>query len=695
MTKCGHSFCHSCILRCLEQSFRCPKCNCHLENSTLIPNFALEELVAKAKTRNGTGVAARAAKDLPEDLRRALVSGPMAAPGSGPCGVGLNEIDDMIRILVERREEMEAESFLTQHTLLSEFLTHLKRGKDDELMRLKRVCDVIQDDLNLVNDMMANIKVKGSGVALSASTASVASGKVDDHDVEVDEHDKSDKMDQNVPPQTLGSGGGGGSSDFRIPTVPDNDDDDSTAGFNSFRNNKSSVFRSTLPQRRRRMNDHFPDLSSCYFSCRAESMMFPPMETPHPGEQTTGAAAAAAAAAAGAAGEPGKVGELGSGPERGGLEQFSSCLSKFTRYSRLHPLATLNYAPDMFTTASIVSSIEFDKDRELFAIAGVTKRIKVYDYGVILKDMVDIHYPSNEMLCSSKISCISWNPYHKSTLASSDYDCSVIVWDVATGQRVKEFKEHQKRCWSVDFNNKDPKLLASGSDDTQVKLWSVDMNQSVTSLEAKRGPKDAGANVCCVKFNPSNCYHIAFGSSDHCVHYYDFRHTKHPLNVFKGHRKAVSYVKFLNSTDIVSASTDSQLKLWNVNQKNCIRSFTGHSNEKNFVGLATDGDYITCGSENNSLYMYYKGLSKPLFSFRFDTMRSLLDRPDGSAGGSHGRHRHGASASGRGGAGAGGAADAASASVNGEFVSAVTWRQNSPVVVAANSQGTIKVLELV
>ena len=44
------------------------------------------------------------------------------------------------------------------------------------------------------------------------------------------------------------------------------------------------------------------------------------------------------------------------------------------------------------------------------------------------------------------------------------------------------------------------------------------MNQSMTSLEAKRGPKDAGANVCCVKFNPSKCYHIAFGSSDRCVH---------------------------------------------------------------------------------------------------------------------------------------------------------------------------------
>ena len=37
-------------------------------------------------------------------------------------------------------------------------------------------------------------------------------------------------------------------------------------------------------------------------------------------------------------------------------------------------------------------------------------------------------------------------------------------------------------------------------------------------------------------------------------------------------------------------------------------SFTGHQNEKNFVGLATDGDYIACGSEDNSLYVYYKGI---------------------------------------------------------------------------------------
>ena len=46
----------------------------------------------------------------------------------------------------------------------------------------------------------------------------------------------------------------------------------------------------------------------------------------------------------------------------------------------------------------------------------------------------------------------------------------------------------------------------------------------------------------------------------------------------------------------------------------------GHVNEKNFVGLATDGDYITCGGENNGLYVYYKGRIKLNINFCVCTM---------------------------------------------------------------------------
>lgn len=36
-------------------------------------------------------------------------------------------------------------------------------------------------------------------------------------------------------------------------------------------------------------------------------------------------------------------------------------------------------------------------------------------------------------------------------------------------------QEHEKRCWSVDFNLMDPKLLASGSDDAKGN-WAVPLN---------------------------------------------------------------------------------------------------------------------------------------------------------------------------------------------------------------------------
>ena len=76
--------------------------------------------------------------------------------------------------------------------------------------------------------------------------------------------------------------------------------------------------------------------------------------------------------------------------------------------------ATLQYSTDMFTQSSIVSSIDFDCDADYFAVAGVTKKIKIYDYQrVINRSINQVHSPSMEMTCQSKISCVAWNKYHK------------------------------------------------------------------------------------------------------------------------------------------------------------------------------------------------------------------------------------------------------------------------------------------
>ena len=57
--------------------------------------------------------------------------------------------------------------------------------------------------------------------------------------------------------------------------------------------------------------------------------------------------------------------------------KFLQTLVNSTQFSSFRDLATLFYGDGNTGASSVVSSIEFDKDGELFAVAGVTKKIKV------------------------------------------------------------------------------------------------------------------------------------------------------------------------------------------------------------------------------------------------------------------------------------------------------------------------------
>ncbi|KAI5443285.1 hypothetical protein KIW84_012081 [Lathyrus oleraceus] len=174
---------------------------------------------------------------------------------------------------------------------------------------------------------------------------------------------------------------------------------------------------------------------------------------------------------------------------------------------------------DFNNPANVICSLSFDRDEDYFASAGISKKIKIFDFNTLCNDSVDIHYPTVEMSNRSKLRSVCWNNYIKNYLTSTNYDGVVKLWDASTGQEFSQYSEHEKRAWSVDFSPVCPTKFASGSDDCTVKLWS-----------------------------------ITFGSANYSTYCYDLRNLRGPWCVLVGHRKAFAAASVSAVVDVHAVS---------------------------------------------------------------------------------------------------------------------------------------------
>ncbi|XP_078443269.1 transducin/WD40 repeat-like superfamily protein [Wolffia australiana] len=609
LSACGHSFCYMCIVTHLNNKSDCPCCGHYLTSNQLYPNFLLNKLLKKASVQQ---IANRASPV--EHLRMALQQG---------FEMSVKDLEGLIYLLTEKKRKIEQEEAETNMQILLDFLYCLRKQKIDELNEVQTDLQCIKEDINAVEKHRIELyrARERYSVKLRMALEGPIAAKM--------QSSGTDKNSNAMVSSSRSAYGVVCSSNFQNKKTELKSRSSSQGQLRKEFPSGSDVHHSpshsgAAMAGKRRVHQQFNELQDCYLQRRRSCARLNIKEEDR---------------------DSSVIRREGYSP---GLEDFQSVLSTFIRYSRLRVIAELRHG-DLFHSANIVSSIEFDRDDELFATAGVSKRIKVFEFSTIVNEPADVHCPVVEMPTRSKLSCLSWNKYSKNIIASSDYDGIVTVWDVATRQSIMEYEEHEKRAWSVDFSAAEPSMLVSGSDDCKVKVWCTKQEASVFNIDMK-------ANICCVKYNPGSSIHLGIGSADHHIHYYDLRNISAPLYVFKGHKKAVSYVKFLSTNELASASTDSTLRLWDVKDNCQVRTFKGHKNEKNFVGLTVINDYIACGSEKNEVFVYHKAISTPAAWHGFSS--SDMEEADDY------------------------------------FISAVCWKSDSPTMLAANSQGTIKVLVL-
>ncbi|CAL8151147.1 unnamed protein product [Prunus armeniaca] len=541
--------------------------------------------------------------------------------------------------LEEREAAIELRDKIEEQELLLEFLLLIQQRKQDAADKLQNTLSVLCSDIEEVMKHRIISKKKGSSgpelVKEDQSTSSFPSMNIND-----DDDSASGSRKRSRPGIRL----------HNIEECDDNLDGQKS----DTENQESTLLKSS------RLMKNFKKLEAAYFltRCRSVKQSAKPM-TRHSPISSDGRGSVVVTERSSVNNLPSKE-QHSEGRRSGWIDPFLQGLCKYLSFSKLKVRADLKQG-DLLNSSNLVCSLSFDRDGEFFATAGVNKKIKVFECDTIINEDRDIHYPVVEMASRSKLSSICWNSYIKSQIASSNFEGVVQVWDVIRSQVLMEMKEHERRVWSIDFSSADPTMLASGSDDGSVKLWSINQGASIGTIKTK-------ANVCCVQFPLDSGRSLAFGSADHKIYYYDLRNSKIPLCTLVGHSKTVSYVKFVDTTNLVSASTDNTLKLWDLSTCTSrvidtpVLSFTGHTNVKNFVGLSISDGYIATGSETNEVFIYHKAFPMPTLSYKFQNTDPLSGHETDDAA---------------------------------QFISSVCWRGQSSTLIAANSTGNIKILEMV
>lgn len=168
---------------------------------------------------------------------------------------------------------------------------------------------------------------------------------------------------------------------------------------------------------------------------------------------------------------------------------------------------------------------------------------------------------------------------------------SVVVWDVATGERIIKVGEEFDTVMAADISA-DQKWIALGGTDKVVKFYSTEDGLLKHSI------KKHTDWVTAIEFSPDGKL-LASGDRGGNLHVWEAA-TAQALYTLKGHRGWITALTWrADSQHLVSSSEDATVKLWIVKDEREARNTTAHRDGALFAHAALDGRLVTCGRDNN------------------------------------------------------------------------------------------------
>jgi F-box and WD-40 domain protein 1/11 len=176
-------------------------------------------------------------------------------------------------------------------------------------------------------------------------------------------------------------------------------------------------------------------------------------------------------------------------------------------------------------------------------------------------------------------------------IISGGSDCRVILWKLSTGRIIKEMEQaHSESVLNLRF---DDRYLVTCSKDKTIKVWNRKQMWPTDDTYPSSTKKSAA------KF-PS--YIINMQDEVERQHLHLKSLVPYTLIMtLEGHGAAVNAIQILGG-QIVSASGDRSVRVWNVRTGACVRTFQGHT--KGIACVQFDGIRIVSGSSDETVRIF-------------------------------------------------------------------------------------------
>ncbi|QDS75024.1 hypothetical protein FKW77_005914 [Venturia effusa] len=176
-------------------------------------------------------------------------------------------------------------------------------------------------------------------------------------------------------------------------------------------------------------------------------------------------------------------------------------------------------------------------------------------------------------------------------IVSGGSDCHVIIWQFSTGKMIRKLEHaHSESVLNLKF---DDRYLITCSKDKTIKVWSRHALRPTDHAYPNRGIS-ASARFPSYILNVNNLLDVELNRMK-------------PLREFsllmtlEGHGAAVNAIQVLGN-QIVSASGDRHVKIWDVKTGQCLKTISGHA--KGIACVQFDGRRIVSGSSDETVRIF-------------------------------------------------------------------------------------------